>query len=102
MGERERRDVVAERGERALELLALALGDRREVDGGEHLPDLHRRAAHAAELLDQLTGERGGALAAGHLGRAPVQRTKIGGARARPAEALAGYEAADAAGAREA
>jgi hypothetical protein len=26
------------------------------------------RAAHAAELLDQLTGERGCALAAGHLG----------------------------------
>ena len=84
-----------------LELLALGLGDRREVDGREHLPDLHRRAAHLAELLDELAGERGGALAGrgvGALGRAHA----VGRARAGPAQALARDQAAEAAGAGEA
>ena len=82
--ERERRDVVAQRGERRLELLALRLRDRGEVDGGEDLADLHRRAAQLAELLDELAGERGGALAGGGVGvlgerrrlaaRVPAQR----------------------------
>ena len=68
--ERERRDVVAQRRERRLELLALGLGDRGEVDGREHLADLHRRAAHLAELLDELARGRGGALAGRGVGAA--------------------------------
>ena len=99
--ERQRRDVVAQRGERLLELLALVLGDRGEVDGREHLADLHRGAAHLAELLDELARERGGALAGrrvGALGRAH----DVGGARAGPAGRLPGDEAAEAGGAGDA
>ena len=66
--EGQRRDVVAQRRERRLELLALGLGDRGEVDGREDLADLHRRAAHLAELLDELARGRGGALAGRGVG----------------------------------
>ena len=98
---RQRRHVVAQRRERLLELLALGRRDRREVDGREHLADLHRSAAHVPELLDQLAGERGGALATRRLG-ALARAHHVGGAGAGPAQALAGDEAADAAGAGEA
>ncbi len=97
--ERQRRDVVAQRGERRLELLALRLRDRGEVDGGEDLADLHRRAAQLAELLDELAGERGGALAGGGVGVLGGAQA-VGGAGAGPARGLAGDEAAEAGGAR--
>ena len=48
--------------------LALVLGQRGEVDRGEHLPDLHRRPAHVAELLHQLARQRRRALAGGGVG----------------------------------
>ena len=91
--ERQRRHVVAQRGERLLELLALGLRDRGEVDGREHLADLHRRAAHLAELLDELAGGRGGALAGrgvGVLGGAQRLAARVPAQRA-----LAGDEAAE-------
>ena len=53
------------------------------------------------ELLDQLARERGGALAGRRLG-ALGRADEVGGAGAGPAQALAGDQAADAAGAGEA
>ena len=88
--ERQRRDVVAQLRQRLLEVLALALGQRREVDRGEHLPDLHRRPAHLAELRDELPRERGGPFAGrrlGALGRAhDVRRARTGPARGLPGD----------------
>ena len=88
--EGQRRDVVAQLRQRLLEVLALVLGQRGEVDRREHLPDLHRRAAHLAELLDELARERGGALARrrlGALGRAhDVRRARPGPARGLPGD----------------
>ena len=99
--ERQRRDVVAQRGERLLEVLALVLGQRGEVDRGEHLADLHRRAAHLAELLDELARERRGALAGGGVG-ALGRAHDVRGARPDPAGRLPGDEPAEPRGAREA
>src|SRR4029079_10435987 len=99
--ERERWDVVAQRGERLLELLALGLGDRGEVDGREDLADLHRRPAHLPELLDELVRGRGGALAGRGVGLL-VAAQRVGRARAGPAQALSGDEAAEAARAGDA
>jgi hypothetical protein len=99
--ERERRDVVAQRRERLLELLALALRQRGEVDRRQHLTDLHRRAAHLAELLDQLACERGRALTGGGVG-ALGGAQDVGGAGADPAGRLTGDEPAQAGGARDA
>ena len=56
--ERHGRRVVAQRGELLLELLALVLGHEVEVDRREDLADLHRRALHLPELLDELVGHR--------------------------------------------
>ena len=99
--ERQRRDVVAQLRERLLEALALVLGQRGEVDRREHLPDLHRRPAHLAELLDELARERGGALAGGGVG-ALGRAHDVRGARADPARGLPGDQAAEACRAREA
>ena len=99
--EGQRRDVVAQARERGLELLALGLRDRGEVDGREDLADLHRRAAHLAELLDQLAGGRGRALAGRGVGGF-VAAQRVGRARPGPAQALAGDEPAEAAGAGDA
>ena len=52
--ERHRRDVVAQRGELALQLVLLVLGKAVELDHREHLADLHRRAAHLPKLVDEL------------------------------------------------
>ena len=101
MGKGEGRDVIAQRGQRALELLALGRRDRREVDGREDLADLHRGAAHVPELIDELAGQPGGALAGGGLG-ALGRAHAIGGLRGGPAQALAGHQAAEAARAGEA
>ncbi len=99
--ERQRRHVVAQLRERLLEALALLLGQRREVDRREHLPDLHRRPAHLAELLHELARERGRALAGGGLG-ALGGAHRVRRARADPARGLAGDEAAETGRAREA
>ena len=100
LAERQRRDVVAQRRERLLERLALLLGQRGEVDRGEHLPDLHGGAAQLAELLDELARERRGALAGGRVG-ALGRADEVGRARADPARRLARDEAAEAGGAGE-
>ena len=47
-----------------LQLVRCSSGSAVELDHREQLPDLHRRAAHPAELLDELVDERGGALVA--------------------------------------
>ena len=84
-----------------MKLLALVLGQRGEVDRRQHLADLHRRAAHLAELLDELARERGGALA-GRRVRALGRAHDVGGAGPDPAGRLAGDEPAEAGGARDA
>ena len=56
--ERHRRDVVAQRRQLALQLVLLLGVEAVELDHREHLPDLHRRAAHPSELLDELVHER--------------------------------------------
>ena len=82
-GERDRRDVVAERGELALQLVLLLLGKAVELDHRDHLADLHRRAAHLAELLDELVHERRRPLVLG--GRGPLGRADpVGGPHAGP------------------
>ena len=98
--ERDRRDVVAELGELRLQRVALVLGEAVELDHREHLPDLHRRATHLPELLDELVDERGGALVlrgCGALRRADA----IGRPHARPPHTLAGHEPADPGGPRD-
>ena len=95
-----RRDVVAERGELALQSVALVLGQAVELDHREHLPDLHRRAAHLAELLDELLDERRGPLAL-RRGRALGRADAVGGPHPGPAQALAGHQPADARGPRD-
>ena len=46
-------DVVAQRGQAALQVLGLVGIEAGELDRGEHLPGLHRGAAHDRELVDQ-------------------------------------------------
>src|SRR4029453_14842953 len=59
------RDVVAERREPPLQLLPLVLGKAVELDHRDHLTDLHRRATHLPELVDELLDQRRGALLLG-------------------------------------
>ena len=93
--ERHRRDVVAERGEAALQLVLLVLGKAVELDHRDHLADLHRRAAHLPELVDELLHDRRGSLALG--GRGPLGRPDpVGGSHPGPAQALPGHQPADA------
>ena len=99
--ERERRHVVAQLRQRLLEALALVLGQRAEVDRGEHLADLHRRTAHLPELLDQLARERRRPFAR-RLVRPLGRAHDVGGAGSHPASGLARHEAAEARGAGEA
>ena len=72
--ERHRRDVVAERRELTLQLVLLLLRKAIELGHRDHLADLHRRAAHPAELLDELVHERRGALVLGR--RRPLALTR--------------------------
>ena len=98
--ERDRRDVIAELGELCLQRVALVLGEAVELDHREHLPDLHRRSAHLAELVDELVDERRGALIL-RGGGALRGADPVGRAHARPPRALAGHEATDPGGARD-
>ena len=66
---------VAQRGERLLELLALVLGHEVEVDRREDLADLHRRALHLPELLDELVGDRDRVVALASPPRRPSTRS---------------------------
>ena len=93
--ERHRRHVVAERRQLGLELVALLLGQAVELDHRDHLADLHRRAAHPAELIDELVDERGRALVLRRLG--PLGRAQaIRRSHPRPPEALPRDQSADA------
>ncbi len=87
--EGDRRRRVAELRELDLELVAVGLGHEPEVDEGEDLADLHRRALHPAEDLDDpLCGLQLAALerrlralvGADHV-RGPRSRLAHGGAR---------------------
>ena len=92
--ERHRRDVVAERGEAALQLVLLVLGKAVELDHRDHLADLHRCAAHLPELVDKLLNGRRGPLASG--GRGPLGRPDpVGRSHTGPPEALPRHQAAD-------
>ncbi len=92
------RRVVAQLGHAALDALGALVLHARELDGGEHLADLHGRALHLPELDDDLLDDVGGALGLRALlrlvGAHAVQRPAAGD----PA-ALGGDEAAEARGA---
>ncbi len=69
---------------RALQVLGLIRVEARELDRGEHLAGLHRRAAHDRELVDERVDRRDHAVAAAALAvglvaaasrRSPAQRT---------------------------
>ena len=93
----DRRDVVSQRGQAALKVLALVGVEAGELDGREGLPGLHRRAAHHRELVDQRVDGGDDAIAAPApllLGRPPgVQPV------ARPAHRAAGRDPSQAGGA---
>ena len=94
LGERDRRDVVAQRRELGLAARPLLLRQPVELDHRQQLADLHRRAAHPAELVDELADQLGGPLVAG--GRGPLGRAHpVGGAHPRPAQALPRHQPAD-------
>ena len=70
------------------------LGKAVELDHREHLTDLHRRAAHPAELVDELPDQRRGALFLGR--RRPLGRADpVGGSHPGPAQALPRHQPAD-------
>ena len=95
LSEGHRRDVVAERAELALQLVLLFRAEAVELDQREHLADLHRRAPHLPELIDQLLDQRSGALVLG--GGGPVGRAHaVGGTHPGPAQPLARHQATDA------
>jgi hypothetical protein len=100
VGERDRRDVVAERGELALQLVLLVLGKAVELDHRDHLADLHCRTAHLPKLVDELVDERCGPVALGRggpLGRADA----VGGPHPGPPQALPRHQPADTSRPRE-
>ena len=88
------RDVVAERREPPLQLVPLVLGKAVELDHRDHLTDLHRRATHLPELIDELLDELRGALFLGR--RRPLRRPDpVGGSHPGPAQTLPRHEPAD-------
>ena len=54
--EGDRRRRVAQRGELALELVAVLLGHEADVEERHHLPELHRRALHRPQRGHDLLG----------------------------------------------
>ena len=92
--ERHGRDVVAQRRELGLQLAALFRGQLVELDHREQLPDLHRRAAHLAQLVDEFSDELRRPLVA-RL-RRPLRRAHpVGRAHPRPPQPLPGDHPAD-------
>ena len=88
------RDIVAERREPQLQLVALVLGKAVELDHRDHLTDLHRRATHLPELSDELLDQRRRALVLGRR-RALRRPDPVGGSHPSPAQALPRHEPAD-------
>jgi hypothetical protein len=87
------RDVVAERSEPPLQLVPLVLRKAIELDHRDHLTNLHRRATHLPELIDELLDHRRGALLLGR--RRPLRRPdSVGGSHPGPAQALPRHEPA--------
>ncbi len=89
----DRRDVVAQRGQAPLQIRGLVGVEARELDRRQHLTDLHRRAAHRGELVDERVDCRDHPVAAAALalvvGAArvePVARPSRGAAGRDPAE----------------
>ena len=76
-------------------------GNEVEVHGAEDLADLHRRALHLPELLDELVGEIERATLIGG-GRLLLRAHAVQRARRRPLDALAAHERAEPGGAGEA
>ena len=72
-GDRGRR--VAQRGQLALELLAVLLGHEPDVEERHHLPDLHRGALHRAQRVDDLLGGLDVAALERHLPALSVRAT---------------------------
>ena len=100
-GERDRRDPVAERRELALQLVPLVLGQAIDLDHRDDLANLHRGTPHPAQLVDELTDERRGALLLG--GRSSLRRTHaVGGPHPGPPNALPSHEPADSSRSRHA
>src|SRR5215213_6035076 len=58
------RNVVAQRGQASLKVSGLVLVESRELDRGQDLARLHRRAAHRRELIDQGVDRRHQTIAA--------------------------------------
>ena len=100
VGEADRGNVVAQRGQAALQLVAFVLRKAVELEHRDHLADLHCRAAHLAKLIDELSHQRSRPLAFRRR-RALGRPDPVGGAHPRPAQPLAGHQAADACGARQ-
>ncbi len=85
--ERDRRDAVTECRELLLKLGLLLLGEAIEIDHRDDLADLHRRTAHATQLIDDFMHERCRALllcGGCALGRAHT----VGGSHPGPAHSL--------------
>ena len=95
-----RRDVVAERGQAALQLVPLLFRETVELDHRDHLADLHRRAAHLPKLFDELLDQRGGPLALGRRG-ALRRPDPVGGSHPGPPQALPRHQPTDTRSPRE-
>ena len=77
-----------------MQLVPLVLGKAVELDHRDHLTDLHRRATHLPELVDELPDQRRGALFLGRR-RALRRPDPVGGSHPGPAQALPRHESAD-------
>ena len=99
--EAELRRVVAELRERGAELLLALLGEARQLDRREHLPDLHRGALHLTQLPGDLHGDRGDAVV-GRALRALFVAGQVRQPGPGPAQPLPGDHPADTGGSAEA
>ena len=77
-----------------MQLVPLVLGKAVELDHRDHLTDLHRRATHLPELIDELLDQRRRALLLGRR-RALRRPDPVGGSHPSPAQALPRHEPAD-------
>ena len=85
------RDVVAKRGEAALQIIPLVLREPVELDHRDDLADLHRGAAHLPKLVDELLDKCGRPLAFGR--RSTLSRpNSVGGTHSRPPQALTRHQ----------